>query len=543
MKKILFTALLILNSLYSEEKPADYYQELSDNIRLYFDIMLSLNENYVDTANIEELMNEGIRAMLSKTDPYTVLLKDNELDHFNELSSGTYGGIGIYLGTSGSDKRLTVISPMDDTPASKVGLRAGDQIMFIDDKDTYGMSVRDASKYLKGEPGTKLKIKIRRIGNSGFLDFNITRASIEIKNIPYTEIIEGDIGYIKATEFSATLYHDFMIEFDKLISQGAKSLIVDLRYNPGGLLESAVKLSGAFLPKNKLVVSTRGRSPENETKYRTYLDPADTEIPIVVLINGSSASASEIFAGALQDHDRAVILGEDSFGKGLVQQLFDVGNYKKRNLKMTIRKYYTPTGRLIQKDDIFGDKKNTETDTLYYKSLVNGRDLPSGIGIVPDILIEQKKNTDYVSYLRMNNYFSDFVYDQFNSNKDYVYSGTVDDSVLKKFQEYLVLEKAEYVSPGEVLLDSLISVINENGYSENISSDIDMIKSKFRILSGNVFLDNIDDIRFNLQIEFGVYTNGNKEKYRLLNTNDDQIRAAVDLLRHKDRYQQILGYE
>ncbi|MBN2857316.1 MAG: S41 family peptidase [Candidatus Delongbacteria bacterium] len=542
MKNIILGSFIILSSVFSIEKTSDYYQELSDNIRLYFDVMLTLNENYVDTANIEELMSEGIRAMLSKTDPYTVLLKDNEIDHYDELSTGKYGGIGIYLGTSGQDKRLTVISPMDDTPASKVGLRAGDRIMFIEDMDTFGMSVKDASKYLKGEPGTRLKLKVKRSGSDKILDFNLTRASIEIANIPYSEIIDENIGYIKINEFSGTLYYDFMSEFEKLISKGATSLIIDLRYNPGGLLETAVKLSGAFLPKGKPVVSTRSRDAESEIMYNTYLEPADTEIPVVVMINGSSASASEIFAGALQDHDRAVIVGEGSFGKGLVQQLFDVGYYQKKNLKMTIRKYYTPTGRLIQKDDIFGDRKKNGSDTVFYNSLVNGRPLPSGIGILPDIPVEPAKNKGYISYLRMNNFFSDFVYEFYNRNGNYEYDGAMNDDIISDFREFLSDSKSLYTDPGEMLVDSLLKISGELGYDELSVSKIMDIKAHIHEMSSNNFDDNIEDIKHNLLIEFGVYTNGNREKYRIMNTSDPQLQKAVSVLKNIDTYNSVLGY-
>ncbi|HXK49100.1 MAG TPA: S41 family peptidase [Clostridiales bacterium] len=542
MKNIILGSFIILSSVFSIEKTSDYYQELSDNIRLYFDVMLTLNENYVDTANIEELMSEGISAMLSKTDPYTVLLKDNEIDHYDELSTGKYGGIGIYLGTSGQDKRLTVISPMDDTPASKVGLRAGDRIMFIEDMDTFGMSVKDASKYLKGEPGTRLKLRVKRSGSDKILDFNLTRASIEIANIPYSEIIDENIGYIKINEFSGTLYYDFMSEFEKLISKGATSLIIDLRYNPGGLLETAVKLSGAFLPKGKPVVSTRSRDAEGEIMYNTYLEPADTEIPVVVMINGSSASASEIFAGALQDHDRAVIVGEGSFGKGLVQQLFDVGYYQKKNLKMTIRKYYTPTGRLIQKDDIFGDRKKNGSDTVFFNSLVNGRPLPSGIGILPDVPVEPAKNSGYISYLRMNNFFSDFVYEFYNMNGNYEYDGAMNDDIISDFREFLSDSKSLYTDPGEMLVDSLLKISGELGYDELSVSRISDIKAHIHEMSSNNFDDNIEDIKHNLLIEFGVYTKGNREKYRIMNTSDPQLQKAVSVLKNIDTYNSVLGY-
>jgi len=543
MKKLtalfLFTAITFLPA---QDKSADYYKELSDNIKLYFDILLTLNENYVDTANVEELMTEGINAMLSVTDPYTVLLKESEIDHYSELSTGSYGGIGIYLGTSGPEKRLTVISPMDDTPASKVGLRAGDQIIYIDDKDTKGMSVKDASDYLRGDAGSKLKLKVRRIGAESLLIFNITRAKINIQNIPYSEVIENEVGYIKLTQFTATSYYDFTKEFEKLISQGAKSLIIDLRYNPGGLLESAVKHCSSFLPKGKLIVSTKGRGSRIDNEYFTETAPLDTEIPLAILINGSSASASEIFAGSLQDHDRAVIIGEPSFGKGLVQQLFDVGMMKKRNLKVTVRKYYTASGRLIQKEDYFGDKTLNGTDTAFFKTYINGRKVPSGVGIIPDVRIEDKKYSDYVASLKMNNLFSDFMYDFHIEHPDFKYSGTTDDGLVNEFRDYIKKNKFEYVSSGETMTDSLLSFSEKNKYSEDIIRQIKQTLDVFKRSGGNDFNNNIEEIRSNIAVEFGVYKNGNREKYRIINQRDPQIRKAVELLKNKNEYRRLLGY-
>ncbi|MBN2857800.1 MAG: S41 family peptidase [Candidatus Delongbacteria bacterium] len=525
-----------------QEKSADYYKELSDNIKLFFDVMLTLNENYVDTANIEEMMSEGIKAMLAATDPYTVLLKDAELEHFDELSTGTYGGIGIYLGTSGPDKTLTVISPMDDTPASKVGLRAGDRIVFINDVDTKGMSIRDASKHLRGERGTKVVLQIKRIGSDKILKFTLTRESINVKNIPYSEVTEEGVGYIKLTQFTATSYHDFVKEFEKLVSKGANSLIVDLRFNPGGLLDSAVKLCNAFLQRDNLVVFTRGRGTNIDSEYRTYMTPLDTEIPIVVLINGSSASASEIFAGSLQDHDRAVILGESSFGKGLVQQLFDVGNIDKRNLKMTVRKYYTASGRLIQKEDIFGDNAKNGTDTLYFETLINRRKVPSGLGIIPDIEIPSPKIPEYIMNLKMNNYFNDFIYHYYEKYPDHDHNGTIDDSIMEEFKNYLDGKDFIFKTFAETMADSILDFTNLNDYPDEVKEQIAKTILTLKEFGNTSYENNIEEIRRNLNMEFSVYKNGNEEKYRIANRNDNAVMKAVEILTDQKKYRNILGY-
>jgi carboxyl-terminal processing protease len=540
------SVLVLICSLFlsaqDNEGSADYFKELSDNIRLYFDVMQTINENYVDTADIEELMSEGIRGMLAATDPYTVLLKDSELDHYNELSTGTYGGIGIHIGTSGPEKRLTVISPMDDTPASKVGLRAGDQLMEIDGKDTKGFSTKDASQLLRGTKGTKVVLGIKRIGSDKILKFSVTRDNINILNIPYSEMFDDSVGYIRLSQFTSTSYSDFVSEFEKLVSSGAKSLIVDLRFNPGGLLESAVKLCGAFLKRNSLAVSTRGRGSRMDSEYKTYMSPLDTEIPLAVLINSSSASASEIFAGSLQDHDRAVIIGEGSFGKGLVQQLFDVGMTKKRNLKMTVRKYYTASGRLIQKDDIFGDNSKNGTDTVFFKTLVNGRKVPSGLGILPDVEIKNKKMSEFIASLKMGNYFGDFVYDLYSKNPSFDYKGTVDEKMIENFQSYLSKNDFEYKSGPETITDSLLSYSKKDKMDSGIIESIENVREAFKRSKENDLKKNIDDIAENLSVEFGVYKSGNKEKYRILNKKDEVIIKAAEILKDRELYSKILGF-
>ncbi|MFO7810297.1 MAG: S41 family peptidase, partial [Candidatus Delongbacteria bacterium] len=433
-------------------------------------------------------------------------------------------------------------SPMDDTPASKVGLRAGDRIMFIDGTDTKGMSIKDASKYLRGKEGTKVVLKIKRIGSEELLKFSLTRKNINVRNIPFSAVMDNGIGYIKLTQFTATSYYNFVNEFEKLVFNGASSLIVDLRFNPGGLLQSAVKLCSVFLPEDKVVVYTRGRGDNINGEYTTYLTPLDTEIPIVVLVNGSSASASEIFAGSLQDHDRAVIIGEPTFGKGLVQQLFDVGNLKKRNLKMTVRKYYTASGRLIQKDDIFKDNEQNGNDTLFYNTLVNKRKVPTGMGIIPDVLVEPVRIPEYIVSLKMNNYFNDFLYYFLEKVPGHTYEGYVDDKMMESFGSYLEREGFNYKSKSEILADSLLNRAEAEDHSEEIIKNIKKAVESFKTAADKDFNEYSDEIKKNLNTEFSVYYFGNREKYKISNEFDPVVRKAVEILMDKNKYQTILGY-
>ncbi|MBN2788674.1 MAG: S41 family peptidase [Candidatus Delongbacteria bacterium] len=541
MKKTILTILFYFTLLFSTEK-TDYYAEMSENIKLFFDVMRTLNEQYVDTLDVEKLMSDGISSMLKTLDPYTVLLDEDEASHYDELNSGNYSGIGIHVGTSGPDKRLTVVSPMDDTPASRVGLKAGDRIMFIGDKSTDGMTSKEASKYLRGDEGTKVLIKIERLGRNDLLKFEITREKIDIKNIPYTGMLDNNVGYIKVSQFMSTTYHDFSMAMEKLIADGAQSLIIDLRYNPGGLLGAAVKLANTVLDKNKLIVSTKGRNGTKDSEYFTYLTPIDTEIPLAVLINGSSASASEILSGSLQDYDRAVIIGEPSFGKGLVQQIFNVGRLSSKSLKITVRKYFTSSGRLIQKEDYFDDQE-LDNDEILFNSLINERKVVSGQGIIPDVLVENPKEPLYILNLKMMNKFNDFLYYYFKKYPEYKYEDKITDDLLNSFKKYIDECGFEYDLKGEREIDSLFVYSEKNDYSSDIKQKLKDLKNDFQAQKSSDFDENIDHIKKYLAIEFGVFTHGNQEKYKILLENDEQIKRAVNILSRRKEYYEILGYK
>ncbi|MDA3839345.1 MAG: S41 family peptidase [Candidatus Delongbacteria bacterium] len=542
MKRLILSIFILANLLFATEK-TDYYAEMSENIKLFFDVMRTLNEQYVDTMDVEELMTNSINSMLKTLDPYTVLLDEDQASHYDELNSGNYSGIGIYIGTSGADKRLTVVSPMDDTPASRVGLRAGDRIMFIGKTSTEGMTTKDASKYLRGDDASKVTMKIERLGKSKLLKFELTREKINIKNIPYSGMLKNNVGYIKVSQFMGTTYHDFSMAMEKLIADGAQAMIIDLRYNPGGLLGSAVKLANTVIDKNKLIVSTKGRAGTKDSEYFTYLTPIDTEMPLVVLINGSSASASEILSGSLQDYDRAVIIGEPSFGKGLVQQIFNVGRLSSKSLKITVRKYFTSSGRLIQKEDYFNEYKDEKKDAPVYSSLVNKREVVSGQGIIPDIIIENTKESLYILNLKMTNKFNDFLYYFLKDNPDFEYKDIVTDELLSSFKNYINECEFKYDLKGEREIDSLFVYSEKNDYSKEIITKLNELKKEFEDQKGSDFEDNIDSIKKFLAIEFGVYTHGNQEKYKILIKNDKQIKKAVQILSRRKEYYEILGYK
>ena len=539
----------------------DYYKELSENVNLFFNVYRQLNNRYIDSIETEKFFKTGIKAMLKSLDPYTVLLESDQKTHYDELNTGTYGGIGIYVGLSGEEKRLTVISPIDDTPASKVGLRAGDKIMFIDDMDTYGIDTSEASKFLKGDKGTKVNLKIKRFGEKDLLNFEITRENIVISNIPYSAILEDEFAYVKVSQFAKKTVNEIKSKLNELlVGDKVSGIILDLRYNPGGLLSSAVDMSNLFLDKNLEIVSTKGKNGKIINQFTTKNEKI-TDLPLVVLINESSASASEIVAGALQDYDRAVIIGTDSYGKGLVQQIYNTGNDK--SIKITIAKYYTPSGRLIQKKDYFnnsGSDSNNETamvDTVDFATITNKRTVKSGIGIYPDIVIDKHKYSSYFLSLKMKNVFNNFTYEFKEKNPDYnilADNNLISDSILNDFKQYLDTLNFEYNGNNEEQISSLIETYqdttdsfvlaktdDEINFNQVIITKLNDIKTLITNEKQKDFDKNKNEIEKALLIEFSILEKGNSEKYRITTIDDPQVSKAIEILKNQKKYSEILG--
>jgi len=542
MKKIVTLILISFISILPAAGSADsesYYRELSQNVNLFFSVYRQLNSVYVDSIVPEKFVKSGIKAMLETLDPYTVLMEGTEKEHFEELSSGNYGGIGVYIGTSGTDKRLTVISPIDDTPAAKVGLRAGDRIMKIDTLKTDGMSTGDASKYLRGKAGSKVQLSIRRLGSDNVLLFDITREKINIINVPYSGILENNIGYIKVTQFAASTATEIRTALEPMLKAQVKGVVIDLRFNPGGLLNSAVDIANLFVKDSSLVVYTKGNSEKSLYRYTATKKPLSLTVPLVVLVNESSASASEIVSGALQDYDRAVIVGKGSFGKGLVQQVYNLTDTL--SLKITVAKYYTPSGRLIQKRDYFNHQVvNAMVDTLTFKT-VNGRPVKSGVGVVPDIELEAEAVPAYIANLKMKNAFSDFVYAYQEKNPKYQYSNDINDEVLADFKKFVSDNKISYTLKGEGELDSLAGSLNKEKYSAETIQKITELKNLLNTEKDKSFDQYLNDIKLNLNIEFSVLTRGSKERYRLSLAEDAQLKKALQILSNENQYKAILN--
>ena len=372
---------------------SDVYRELAHSQRLINEVYKSLITRYADRLDTEKFTKTVINNILDDLDPYTVYLEDDEKKGLDLLTKGKYGGVGINLGER--DKKLTVISPIDNSPAKHKGIIAGDIIIKIDGSPTEEMSLDDAASHIRGPKGTDVTLSIKRFGNEQLIDFVLTRADITVKDIPYAGMLDDETGYIRLMRFSKNSGPEMRSSIMNLQRDNARRIIIDMRDNPGGLLQSAIEILDMILPKGELLLSTKGRLPEANKRYIARKKPViEEDVKIAILINEGSASASEIIAGTIQDLDRGVIVGTTSFGKGLVQSVYGLDGSGKRSLKVTTAKYYIPSGRLIQKPGYINDGlvvRDEKEDSIFFT--VGGRMVKGGGGITPDYEVKMPKST------------------------------------------------------------------------------------------------------------------------------------------------------
>ncbi|MDV3308920.1 MAG: S41 family peptidase [Cyclobacteriaceae bacterium] len=384
--KWLVVLVVLLTTGLALREPTEKYFDIAKSLDIFATLFKEVNAYYVDEVDPEKLIREGIDGMLGSLDPYTDFISEEEIESFRISTTGQYGGIGALIGVV--NEKVVITDPYEGYPAYKSGLKIGDEIVAIDGKSVKGKSTSDISALLKGQPRTTVEVEVRRVGAKDNLKFSIAREKINIRNLEYYGMVSPDIGYLKLTDFTPGAGKEVAAAVTELKEKGARKLILDLRDNPGGLLNEAVNIVSVFVPKGEQVVSTRGKVKDWNKTYTTLNSPVDKDIPLVVLTNGGSASASEIVAGALQDYDRAVLVGQRTFGKGLVQTTRPL-SYNAQ-LKVTTAKYYIPSGRCIQELDY--THRNTDgsvdkmADSLRSEFRTrNGRKVFDGGGLQPDI--------------------------------------------------------------------------------------------------------------------------------------------------------------
>ena len=427
---------------------SDVYRELARSQRLINEVYKSLITRYADRLDTEKFTKTVINNILDGLDPYTVYMEDDEKEGLDLLTKGKYGGVGINLGER--DKKLTVISPIDNSPAKQKGIIAGDVILKIDGSSTEEMSLDDAASHIRGPKGTDVILSIKRFGNEQLIDFVLTRADITVKDVPYAGMLDDETGYIRLMRFSKNSGPEMRSSIMNLQRDNASRIIIDLRDNPGGLLQSAIEILDMLIPKGDLLLSTKGRLPEANKQYTARKKPVvEDDIKIAILINEGSASASEIIAGAVQDLDRGVIVGTPSFGKGLVQSVYGMDGSGKRSLKVTTAKYYIPSGRLIQKPGYINEElvvRDEKEDTLFFT--VGGRAVKGGGGITPDYEVKMPKSTPLLQECWRKGLFFSFAQERQHKYDNYE-DALIDLDLINDFKVFIDGHELDLITDGE----------------------------------------------------------------------------------------------
>ncbi len=444
--------------------------ELVKNLDIYYTLFRELNMFYVDETDPEELVTNSINAMLSSLDPYTTYIPESDMDDFKFQTTGEYGGIGSLIRRSGS--YTIVAEPYKGFPADKAGLRAGDKILKVDGKSVKDAEITSVSDRLKGKPGTEMVLTVERYGEEQPVDFTLVREKISINNVPYYGMLDDQTGYIRLSSFTTGAGLEVENALKKLKKEeDMKSLVLDLRSNPGGLLIEAVRICNLFVDKGELIVNTKGKVKQWDSEYITQKEPLDKEIPLVVLTNRGSASASEIVAGALQDLDRAVVVGQRTFGKGLVQTSRPL-KYNAQ-LKVTTAKYYIPSGRCIQALDYTNRNDDGSVGTIP-DSLIseyetrNGRLVYDGGGVQPDFEVTPEMLSEITLQLYTQNMFFDFasIYRAENSEISDPVSFKLSDSDYASFEAFVESKDFDFKTRSEKALEELAKIAKREKYYE-----------------------------------------------------------------------------
>ncbi len=480
-KKVIASVLVISLGAGAYSFKEDYF-EISKNLEIFTGLYRDINLYYVDETKPGDLMKKGIDAMLESLDPYTVYIPESKIEDYRFMTTGSYGGIGANI--MQLDGKTFISDPYESSPAYKAGLRAGDQLIEVDGKSLAGRTTEQITEVLKGQANTEIKISVIPLGSTTPVSKKITREVIKLKDVPYFGMVNEETGYIKLisfTESASTEVKDAFVNLKE--KQGMKQLILDLRGNGGGLLREAVNIVNFFVPKGEVVVDTRGKVKEWDQVHYALNQPLDTQIPLIVLIDGGSASASEIVSGSLQDLDRAVVIGERSYGKGLVQQTRDL--FYNSKLKVTVQKYYTPSGRCIQKLDY--SHRNDEgvvtevPDSLLKKFRTkNGRVVMDGRGIDPDIKIEDEELGKIIRPLFEQQLFFKFANDyvQKHSTIAPAKSFHVTDAEYAEFIALCSTKKLEYKTNTELALEDLKKTAEKEKYLQDALKDYEALAAK-----------------------------------------------------------------
>ena len=546
---VLLAAVLVAVAFFSFKSGDDRNFQIAKNLDTFNSIVKELDMFYVDTLDPNKTVREGIDYMLSSLDPYTEYYPEDDQAELQQMLNASFGGIGSLITYNQKLKRSMIAEPFEGTPAAKVGLKAGDILMEIDGKDLAGKNNQEVSQMLRGAVGTSFKLKVERPDEKGGtrpLEFDIVRQTIQTPMIPYDTIFNKNVGYINLSTFSGTPSKDFKKTFLKLKKEGITSLVIDLRGNGGGRLEEAVEIANFFLPRGKVIVTTKGKTKQASNTYKTLREPLDLDIPITVLVNGATASASEILSGAFQDFDRAVIVGSRTFGKGLVQTTrpLPYGGV----MKLTTSKYYIPSGRCVQAIDYKHRNEDGSVGTIP-DSLTTvfhtaaGREVRDGGGVMPDIEVKQEKLPNILFYLVRDNLIFDYAtqyclkHPSIPSPQEF----KVTDADYNDFKAMVKKADFKYDQQSEKIMKTLTEAAKFEGYLDEASEEIKALEKK---LTHNLDRD-LDyfskDIRSMIADEIikrYYYTRGGIIQQL---KDDDGLQAALKILADPVKYKETLS--
>lgn len=537
---IVFCLLNTINS-FSQIDDEKYF-EMNKAIETFGSVFKSLHSNYVDELNSGDLVKTAIDAMLAKLDPYTNFYPESEMEEVKLQYLGQYGGIGALIHYKNGI--VYISEPYEGLPAYKAGVKAGDAILSIDGESAKGKTSNQVSEKLRGQAGTEIELELERDGK--IIKKTFRREDIQLPNVPYFGMIDSVVGYIKLNEFTKEASKHVQEAFENLKRQNMQYLIFDLRGNGGGLLQEAVNIVNLFVDKGQVVVSTKAKTVEKNSVFKTTKKAIDTKIPIVVLIDGTSASASEIVSGSLQDFDRAVIMGQCSFGKGLVQNILPL--IYNSQIKVTVSKYYIPSGRCIQAIDYSHRDKdgnaNKIPDSLRtaFKTK-GGRTVYDGLGIEPDITIAPEYASNIaialISKFLCFDYATKFVKENPNiaSAKDF----EITDEIYNDFIEFLKDKDYNYTTMSEKILDELLASAKKEKLSENTLKQIEDMKTNITQDKKEDLIKYKEDLKEILLSEIVVRYYNQKGRIEALLKHDNEVKEATKLLYDQKQYNKTLG--
>ncbi len=543
MKKLAFWSLITVTSISSFAFVSGYF-EVSKNLDIFTTLFREVNIYYVDETKPGDMIEKAIDAMLKDLDPYTTYIPESDIEDFRFQTTGQYGGIGAMIRKKGD--YVVIAEPYKGFPADNAGLIAGDKLLEIDGKSVKGKTTQDVSSVLKGQPGVEVELLIERPGTEKLFKKVFTREEVKVKSIPYMGMVSEGIAYLRLRSFTRNCANEVKDAITKLKDENeVKGLILDLRGNPGGLLNESVDLCNLFIEKGQEVVSTKGKIKEWEKSYKTHKTPLDLEIPLVVLINQSSASASEIVSGTIQDLDRGLVIGKKSFGKGLVQQTRKL-SYNSQ-LKVTVAKYYTPSGRCIQALD-YGNRNDDGSVGKVADSLKtafktrNGRTVYDGGGVDPDITVEQDMYAEIVGSILSKQLIFDFATQFVIAHDSIAQPGEfkITDTLYEEFVTFVSDKDYDYETHTEKDLTELIEQADEDSYSD-FKKDLEALKKKlisYKEDDIHKYQSQVSELILSELMSRYYYQEG---RVKAALKEDSVLDEAINVLNDSKKYKEILS--